>query len=126
MSDDTVFADGADDPRTFGVPRCEGCGVLIEQGDYSVRLPEGLFCEACTTSPFDPEVEGPRTHRADCPGLAAWDIPGACNCDRPTVAEVVREGEERYELEGLRRQEDAVGDDALEAMRERVSAKGRR
>jgi hypothetical protein len=24
-----------------------------------------------------------RAHRNTCPALLAWDIPGACNCDRP-------------------------------------------
>ena len=24
-------------------------------------------------------------HRKNCPGLQAWDIPEACDCDRPLV-----------------------------------------
>lgn len=41
-----------------------------------------------------------RGHRADCPGLAAWDIPEACNCDRPTVDEILAEHECQFYATG--------------------------
>jgi hypothetical protein len=31
-----------------------------------------------------PEQE--RTHRQSCPAWDAWDVPGACNCDRPVAS----------------------------------------
>lgn len=41
-----------------------------------------------------------RIHEKGCPGLAAWDIPDACNCNGPSAEDLCECGHKRVEHRG--------------------------